>query len=185
MPATAGQVRGSSRAVPFATVGSLAPRRSACTWPSSWRCVTALPALASSAAPLAETAGVVWGTGLAWLVAVGTSFSALGISFGMMVTTPRYLSALSSGDRSLFELETTSPNGVPMRVVAVTWLVVASIVSLGELRELFALSSIAVLMQFGTSALALLVLAGRRERGLVPLQAGPPSPPWRWQRRWS
>ncbi len=31
-------------------------------------------------------------------------------------------------------------------------------------------------MQFGTSALALLVLAGRRERGLVPLQAWPAVP---------
>jgi len=31
-------------------------------------------------------------------------------------------------------------------------------------------------MQFGTSALALVVLAGRRERGLVPLQAWPAVP---------
>jgi amino acid transporter len=69
-----------------------------------------------------------------------------------------------------------SPNGVPMRAVAVTWAIVATIVSLGELGELFALSSIAVLMQFGTSALALLVLAGRRERGLRPLQAWPAVP---------
>jgi APA family basic amino acid/polyamine antiporter len=50
------------------------------------------------------------------------------------------------------------------------------IVSLGELRELFVLSSIAVLAQFGTSALALLVLAARRERGLVPLLAWPAVP---------
>ena len=48
--------------------------------------------------------------------------------------------------------------------------------SLGELGELFALSGIAVLLQFGTSALALLVLAFRRERGLVPLAAWPALP---------
>jgi hypothetical protein len=76
----------------------------------------------------------------------------------------------------LFDLERTSPTGVPLRAVAVTWVVVATIVSLGELGELFALSSIAVLTQFGTSALALLVLAGRRERGLVPLRAWPAVP---------
>ena len=125
-------------------------------------CVTALPdarlvggaarghGRASSAAP-----------GLARLVAAGTSVSALGISFGMMVTTPRYLSALAAGERTLFGLERMSASGVPLRALAVTWLVVATIVSLGELGELFVLSSIAVLMQFGTSALALLVLAWR------------------------
>jgi len=175
VPVIAGQVRSSSHAVPFATVGSLVLAVGLYT-ALVLACVTALPALASSAAPLAETAGVVWGTGLAWLVAVGTSVSALGISFGMMVTTPRYLSALSSGGRTLFGLEKASASGVPLRAVAVTWLVVATIVSLGELGQLFALSSIAVLMQFGTSALALVVLALRRERGLRPLQSWPALP---------
>jgi amino acid transporter len=139
-------------------------------------CVTALPALASSPAPLAETAGVLGGAGFARLVAVGTSVSALGISFGMMVTTPRYLSALAAGERRLFELERVSAGGVPQRALFVTWLVVATIVSLGELGQLFALSSIAVLMQFGTSALSLVVLAARRERGLRPLDAWPAVP---------
>jgi amino acid transporter len=63
-----------------------------------------------------------------------------------------------------------------MRALGVTWLVVATIVSLGELGELFALSSIAVLMQFGTSALALLVLAARHDRGLRPAQSWPAIP---------
>ena len=139
-------------------------------------CVTALPALASSAAPLADTAAALAGPGLARLVAAGTSVSALGISFGMMVTTPRYLSALSAGERTLFGVERTSASGVPLRALAVTWLVVATLVSLGELGQLFVLSSIAVLMQFGTSALALLVLSWRRERSLRPLQAWPAVP---------
>jgi hypothetical protein len=47
---------------------------------------------------------------------------------------------------------------------------------LGELGELFALSAIAVLMQYGVSAAALLVLAGRRQRGLVPRDAWPALP---------
>jgi hypothetical protein len=58
----------------------------------------------------------------------------------------------------------------------VTWLVVCALVSLGDLGELFALSSIAVLAQFGTSAFALLVLAARHERGLAPRQAWPAVP---------
>jgi basic amino acid/polyamine antiporter, APA family len=175
VPVIAGQVRASSRAVPFATVGSLGLAM-ALYVALVLACVTALPALASSAAPLAETAGVLGGASLARLVAAGTSVSALGITFGMLVTTPRYLSALASGQRTLFDLDRTSAKGVPMRALGVTWVVVAAIVSLGELGELFALSSIAVLMQFGTSALALLVLAGRRERGLRPLQAWPAVP---------
>jgi amino acid transporter len=175
VPVIAGQVRASSRAVPIATVGSLV-LAIGLYLALVLACVTALPALASSTAPLADTAGVLGGAGLARLVAAGTSVSALGITFGMMVTTPRYLSALAAGERRLFDLERSSPLGVPMRALGVTWLVVATIVSLGELGELFALSSIAVLIQFGTSALALLVLAWRRERGLRPLHAWPAVP---------
>jgi amino acid transporter len=175
VPVIAGQVRASSRAVPVATVGSLV--LAVLLYVALvLACVTALPTLASSAAPLAETAGVLGGSSLARLVAAGTGVSALGIAFGMMVTTPRYLSALASGERSLFDLERSSPRGVPRRALGVTWAVVAVIVSLGDLGELFALSGIAVLAQFGTSALALLVLAARRERGLVPRQAWPAVP---------
>jgi len=175
VPVIAGQVRASSRAVPFATVGSLGLAIVLYAG-LVLACVTALPALASSAAPLAETAGVLGGAGLERLVAAGTSVSALGIAFGMMVTTPRYLSALASGERRLFDLERSSASGVPGPALVVTWFVVAVIVSLGELGELFALSGIAVLMQFGTSALALVVLVARRERGLRPLQAWPALP---------
>ena len=175
VPVIAGQVRASSRAVPFATVGSLVAAM-ALYLALVLACVTALPGLASSSAPLADAGGVLGGAGLARLVAAGTGVSALGIAFGMMVTSPRYLSALASGERTLFDLDRTSPSGVPMRALGVTWVVVAALVSLGDLGELFALSSIAVLMQFGTSALALLVLARRRERGLRPRQAWPAIP---------
>jgi basic amino acid/polyamine antiporter, APA family len=175
VPVIAGQVRASARAVPLATVGSLALAVALYVL-LVLACVSALPGLASSQAPLAETAGALAGPGLASLVAAGTSVSALGIAFGMMVTTPRYLSALAAGERTLLGLERMSPRGVPLRALAVTWAVDSIIVSLGELRELFVLSSIAVLAQFGTSALALLVLAARRERGLVPLLAWPAVP---------
>jgi amino acid transporter len=175
VPVIAGQVRASSRAVPFATVGSLL-FSIALYLALVLACVTALPALASSAAPLADAAAALSGGSLAWLVSVGTSVSALGIAFGMMVTSPRYLSSLASGEREVFGFDRVSPRGVPTRALLVTWLVVAVTVSLGDLGELFALSSIAVLMQFGTSALALIVLAARRDRGLRPAQSWPAIP---------
>jgi len=175
VPVIAGQVRASNRAVPFATVGSLA-LAIVLYAALVLACVSALPALASSPAPLAETAGVLAGPGLQRLVAAGTSVSALGIAFGMMVTTPRYLSALAAGGRELLALDRLSRDGVPLRAVAVTWLVVSVLVSLGDLGQLFALSSIAVLAQFGTSALALLVLARRGERGLRARDAWPAIP---------
>ena len=62
---------------------------------------------------------------------------------------------------------------MPRRALIVTWLLVGAFVAVGELGELFALSSLAVLMQFGVTAAALLALALRRERGLRPRDAWP------------
>jgi amino acid transporter len=175
VPVIAGQVRASSRAVPVATVGALV-LAVALYVALVLACVTSLPALASSSAPLADAGAVLGGARLSRLVAAGTGVSALGIAFGMMVTTPRYLSALASGERELLALDRLSGDGVPMRALGLTWVIVSVFVSLGDLGELFVLSSIAVLMQFGTSALALVVLALRRERGLRPVQAWPALP---------
>ncbi|WP_434301744.1 APC family permease [Corallococcus exiguus] len=170
VPVIAGQVRASERTVPMATVGSLLLAMLLYVG-LVWACVAALPALASASAPLAQAAGVWGGAGLERLVGAGTSVSALGICVGMMVTTPRYLSALASGERSLFGLERMSASGVPMRALAVTWALVLGFVNLGDLSELFALSAIAVLMQFGVTAAALAVLSLRRERNLRPVHA--------------
>ena len=167
VPVIAGQVRSSARSIPFATVGSLL--LSILLYVGLvWACVTALPGLASEASPLAAAARVHGGPGLSRLVAWGTSLSALGICFGMMVTTPRYLSALASGERELFGLDRLNERGVPMRALLVTWVIVTGFVNAGDLSELFALSSIAVLAQYGVSAAALAVLSRRRERDLVP-----------------
>jgi APA family basic amino acid/polyamine antiporter len=175
VPVIAGQVRASSHAVPVATVGSLV--LSIVLYAGlALACVTALPGLASSAAPLADSAGVLAGPWLERLVAAGTSVSALGIAFGMMVTTPRYLSALASGEGHLLDIDRESARGVPLRAVAATALLVGATVSFGELGELFALSSIAVLMQYGVTAAALLALATRRRLGLRPVDAWPVFP---------
>jgi basic amino acid/polyamine antiporter, APA family len=170
VPVIAGQVRASARAVPRATVGSLVVSVSLYV-ALAWACVSALPDLAASGAPLADAASVLGGTGLARLVAAGTSVSALGITLGMMVTTPRYLSALAAGERGILGLDRLSADGVPRRAVLATWLFVALVVTLGELGELFVLSSLGVLMQYGVTAAALAALAWRRERGLRPRDA--------------
>ncbi len=170
VPVIAGQVRSSAKAIPFATVGSLL--FSIVLYVGLvWACVAALPGLATVGTPLASAAGVFGGPGLARVVALGTDLSALGICFGMMVTTPRYLSALASGNRAFFGLDRVNERGVPMRALVVTWVIVTGFVNAGDLSELFALSSIAVLAQYGVSAAALAVLARRRERGLVPAHA--------------
>jgi APA family basic amino acid/polyamine antiporter len=167
VPVIAGHVRSSARSVPFATVGSLLAAIVLYVG-LAWACVSALPALAESQAPLADAAAVHGGAALARGVAVGTSVSALGICLGMMVTTPRYLSALAAGERALLGLDREAPSGVPLRALFVTWAIVTVMVNLNELSELFALSAMAVLMQFGVTAASLVVLARRGERGLVP-----------------
>jgi basic amino acid/polyamine antiporter, APA family len=171
VPVIAGQVRSSKKAVPFATVGSLV-LASLLYIGLMAACVAALPDLASSAAPLADAARVYGGASLSALVSVGTSVSALGIALGMMVTTPRYLSAFASGQRNLFDLDRFAPNGVPFRALIVTWALVTGVVVLGgDLSDLFALSSLAVLTQFGVSAASLVALGLRRDRGLGPAHA--------------
>jgi amino acid transporter len=175
VPVIAGQVRASARAVPLATVGSLLLAVGLYLGLVT-ACLAALPDLSRSAAPLAEAAAVFGGPTLDAALRVGTSVSALGICLGMMVTTPRYLSALASGRRSLFDLHRFSEKGVPRRALAVTWAIVIVFVNAGDLGELFALSSIAVLMQYGVTAAALLTLAARRQRGLRPADAWPALP---------
>jgi APA family basic amino acid/polyamine antiporter len=170
VPVIAGQVRSPHRAVPLATVGSLVL---ACFLYVGlmWACVATVPDLAQAPAPLAATGAVLGGAGFAAAITLGTSISALGICFGMMVTTPRYLSALAAGGRRFFDLDRFAPNGVPLRALFVTWALVMTVVQAGNLSQLFALSALAVLTQFGVTAAALLALALRRQRDLGPAHA--------------
>jgi basic amino acid/polyamine antiporter, APA family len=170
VPVIAGQVRSAARSIPFATVGSLLVAILLYVG-LVWACVSALPGLADEATPLAAAARVHGGDVLSGLVGWGTFVSALGICFGMMVTTPRYLSALASGGRALFGLDRLDARGVPRRALAVTWAIVTLFVNAEDLGELFALSGMAVLAQYGVAAAALAVLAWRRERGLSPAHA--------------
>lgn len=170
VPVIAGQTRAPERVIPWATLGALAFAGILYVGLQA-ACVAALPALASSRAPVAEAAGVLGGPWLARLVTAGTSVSSLGICMGMMVTTPRYLSALAKDGRLGFRLDSFGARGVPLRALFVTWVLVSALVQSGTRGELFALSSVAVLAQYVVTAAALIVLALRRFRGLSPAQA--------------
>ena len=165
VPVLAGRARRPSFAIPFATVGSLALAAVLYTVlqaAASW----ALPDLAASRAPLVDAASVLGGPGLAAFVGAGTSISALGIAFGMMAATPFYLAALSRIDGLGLGLPVVDDRGVPRRALLVTWALVTLLIQARGRSELFALSSIAVLIQYLVTAAALLALALRRQRGL-------------------
>jgi amino acid transporter len=170
VPVIAGQVRAPRRAVPFATVGSLCMAALLYVGLQA-ACVAALPQLAASNAPLVDAAVIYGGPLLGQIVRIGMNVSALGITFGMMVTTPRYLAALAEGGSLGPVLARVSPKGVPGPSLVVTWLLVSILVQIAGRDELFDLSAVAVLLQFLSTAAALFVLARRSQRGLRPAHA--------------
>ena len=95
IPVLAGSVRRGRNTVLLATLGAL------CFAGLLYAaiqlvCVRGVPELGLAKAPLAEAALALGGPGPARWVELGANVSALGIAFGMMVMTPRYLSALGA-----------------------------------------------------------------------------------------
>ena len=171
VPVIAGHAKTPARTIPIAVVGSLV--LATLLYVAVQRVtVLAVPGLATSAAPLVDAAFVYGGSRFAGVLRVGASVSALGIALGMMVTTPRYLAALAPGTR----FSNTSAKGVPRAALLVTWLLVGVIVSLGDLAELFLLSSLAVVTQYLLVAFALARIGWRRELGLTPARAWSAAP---------
>jgi amino acid transporter len=163
VPVPAGEVRG-RRSVLAATLLSLG-LASVLYLLLQLACAFALPQLASTAAPIVE-AGSQYSQGRArGLFAAGTSVSAVGIAFGMFAMTPRYLAALGT-EAQLGAVLSRERRGVPTLALGITTCVVLVLVSVSSLSGLFVLSSLAVLAQYGVSAIALFLLARRGERGL-------------------
>ena len=165
VPVPGSQVRAPERAIPIATIGSLV--LCAGLYMLLHRvCVSAVPNLATADAPLIAAAESLGGARLSRLVSAGTNVSAVGIAFGMMAMTPRYLAALlaSSPNTGLSELETQP--GVPRRALFVTLVMVVILLSWGALSRLFVLSAVAVLFQYSVSVLSLGRLALARAHGL-------------------
>ncbi len=166
VPVVAGQARDPSRTIPIAVLGSLAIS-TALYLLLQRGAVAGVPHLASSQAPLVDMGDAYGGAGFGRVVSIGTSVSAMGICFGMVATTPRFLSALVP--RTRFGRE--SPRGVPLAALATTWLLVTFLISLGSLGQLLALSSLSVVMQYLLVALALLKFGLRHEHDLRPRDA--------------
>ena len=179
VPVPAGKARHGRRAVPVATVSCLLLVAGLYAI-LHWACVAVLPGLAQSATPLVDVARAYGGSAMASVVSVGTGVSAVGIAFGMMAMTPRYLSVL--GRREGFGIWVgveDAQSHVPRRALAITVACVFALVMWAQLRELFVLSSVAVLTQYGAVVASLAVLgwkgvAGLRRRQLwsVPLALG-------------
>ncbi len=166
VPLLAGSVRRSAVAVPFATVASLV-FATALYAVLHFLAAHAVPGLENSHAPLADAARVYGGAVAFGVVAAGANVSALGIAFGMLNTTPRYLSALSEPAALGPWIGAFDGRMVPQRALWLTTLVVVVIVSLlGKLTELFVLSSLAVLAQYTVTLASLAVLSVRRQHGL-------------------
>jgi amino acid transporter len=155
--------------VPRATVGSLLVAGALYSGLHA-ACVYALPDLGAHQLPLSDAARVYGQEPLYRLVQAGMIVSALGIAIGMMAMTPRYLAALGHDGALGRRLGEMSARNVPVRAFAATWgivvFIVVSATFFGSLSELFALSSVSVLLQYVVTALSLVELARKRRFGL-------------------
>jgi amino acid transporter len=166
VPVPAGHVKNARAAVPVATLA--APLGAAVIYGLIHAaCVWSLPGLAHADAPLVDAGRALGGQNLAWIMEIGTNVSAFGICLGMVAMSPRYLTALGTRDAFGAWLGREDSRRVPQRALWITVVAVAVFAQLGALGELLALSSVAVLAQYGVTAAALLVLAARRVRGLT------------------
>jgi len=164
VPVPSGEVRGNRRTVLAATLLSLG-LASGLYVLLQLACSHALPDLGRASAPIVDAGVFYTGAPLSGLFAAGTNLSAIGIAFGMFAMTPRYLAALGT-PRLLGASLGREARAVPLRALAITAGAVMLLVSSASLSGLFVLSSLAVLAQYGVSAVALFRLAQRRERGL-------------------
>jgi amino acid transporter len=164
VPLLAGSVR-PTWAVPWATISSLL---FASLLYSALHALAAhaVPTLAASSRPLVDAARVYGGDFAADIVAAGAIVSSLGILFGMVNTTPRYLSALSGPGALGAWIGSEDSRFVPQRALWLTTVaVVVLVAATRKLSALLVLSSLAVLAQYGAALTALGVMAWRGERG--------------------
>lgn len=175
VPVLSGSVRGGRHTLTIATFGALC-FAAALYAAIQITCVRALPALGGVSAPLADAAAALGGSAsssVARIVAVGANVSALGIAFGMVVMTPRYVAALGEQRNALSFLGRVNARGVPIVALLATLLAVVLLGSLESLESLFVLSSSAVLIQYVAASASLISLSLRRAHGLGPRYVAP------------
>ena len=176
VPVPAAQVNRARWAVPLATIASLV-LATALYAALHAACVAALHDVASFPSPLAAAARIFAGESFFRVVQAAATVSALGITVGMLAMTPRYLAPLGHADAFGGGLDQLSQRAVPLRAFAVTYallvVVLCANTAWGSIGNLFALSSLAVMLQYAVTAAALVVLAKWRRAGLRPLDAWP------------
>ncbi|HEY0468253.1 MAG TPA: APC family permease [Polyangiaceae bacterium] len=170
VPVPGSHVRSAKRAIPIATIGSLV-LCGGLYMLLHWACLRSLGNLGSTEAPLVAAAGALGGVRLAQFVSAGTNISAIGIAFGMLAMTPRYLAALEADAANVALSDLESRQQVPRRALWVTLVLVVILLSWGALSRLFVLSSVAVLFQYSVSVLSLGWLSLKRVHGLSPRDA--------------
>lgn len=161
VPLPAGQARDPEKTVPRATVLSIL-FAGALYGLVHLACARALPGLPVSSSPIPEAAAALGGATLSRAIGFGVFASIAGIVVGMHAMTPRYLDALTLGDR---------PAAAPVGSILITAAATAILCTTSSLTQLLNLSSIAVLVQYATTALSLLVLSRRAGTGLAPRDA--------------
>src|SRR5690606_13451346 len=132
VPVLAGSARRGRVALPVATVGALI---AAAVLYASLQlvCARALPNLEHEQSPLVAAAGALSGPGFRGLVELGTTVSALGIAFGMVVMTPRYLAALGSASSRIARADV---RGTPRTALLLTVAIVGTLASVQGLESL-------------------------------------------------
>jgi basic amino acid/polyamine antiporter, APA family len=176
VPLPAAQVARPSTTIPLATIGSLGFAALLYVMLHA-ACVQALPDLPAHELPLADAAGVYGGAGFRRLMVITTSISALGIAVGMLAMTPRYLMPLGEEDALGFGLSEQSARAVPLRATLVTYALLLAILTAsalwGSIKNLLALSSLSVTVQYAVTSGSLFVLARKRSASLSPADAWP------------
>lgn len=172
VPVLAGSARRAQHIVPYATVGALV--FAALLYAAiQVVCARAVPELGASSAPLADAARALGGGEFAHLIELGANLSALGIAFGMMVMTPRYLAALGAHAPRLEFLSRSGARDIPHYALLSTLAAVIVLSTVESLESLFVLSSSAVLVQYVAASASLIRLALRGAHGISRLAALP------------
>ncbi|APR99865.1 APC family permease [Pajaroellobacter abortibovis] len=165
IPVVAGQAKSAEKTIPRAILSSLLLCALLYT-ALQFTCIRALPTLAQSHAPLAESASLFGGNQLKAMVSVGQSISALGVSLSLFVVGPRYLAALAGNqDVPPLHIGKIASNGVPLHALFITYLFIMLFLSSGTRGGLFTLASLAMVLQHGFAGSALFTLARCSEQG--------------------
>jgi len=121
------------------------------------------PALAKSAAPVADAASIFMGSGGKWLVTLGTLVSIGGINVAASFGAPRTGVALAQDHIVPQKLAELNRFGVPYGSILLTVLIAIPVALSGSFVQLAAISMVSRFAQYLPTCLAVLVLRRRKD----------------------